>query len=257
MAKNTSPDCKQCRREGMKLFLKGERCLTKCAFDKRPVVPGQHGTARKKFSEYGMQLREKQKVHTFDLKTFVNEKREAKREESMNKLISQVMPNMNRNVGLPGMNSTNRAKKPMSMEDMLKNIDKAVERLEKEEAQKKANINGNRTSVGKIDPIKVPSSMANDSNIDPLKVTGHKEVKKDVKTFKPVNNEVDFAAKITNKVNKTVKDKEHNSENITKSVNNKVIDNKIETKSVNDDKYGSDYVTDDQFFDDFFADDDD
>ncbi len=201
--------------------------------------------------------REKQKVHTFDLKTFVNEKREAKREESMNKLISQVMPNMNRNVGLPGMNSTNRAKKPMSMEDMLKNIDKAVERLEKEEAQKKANINGNRTSVGKIDPIKVPSSMANDSNIDPLKVTGHKEVKKDVKSFKPVINEVDFAAKITNKVNKTVKDKEHNSENITKSVNNKVIDNKIETKSVNDDKYGSDYVTDDQFFDDFFADDDD
>ena len=62
MAKNTSPDCKQCRREGMKLFLKGERCLTKCSFDKRPVVPGQHGTAKKKFSEYGMQLREKQKV---------------------------------------------------------------------------------------------------------------------------------------------------------------------------------------------------
>lgn len=62
MAKNTSPDCKQCRREGCKLFLKGERCLTKCSFDKRPVVPGQHGTARKKVSEYGIQLREKQKV---------------------------------------------------------------------------------------------------------------------------------------------------------------------------------------------------
>ena len=62
MAKNTSPDCKQCRREGCKLFLKGERCLTKCSFDKRPVVPGQHGTARKKISEYGIQLREKQKV---------------------------------------------------------------------------------------------------------------------------------------------------------------------------------------------------
>ena len=62
MAKNTSPDCKQCRREGMKLLLKGARCLTKCSFDKRPVVPGQHGTAKKKFSEYGMQLREKQKV---------------------------------------------------------------------------------------------------------------------------------------------------------------------------------------------------
>ena len=62
MAKSTSPDCKQCRREGCKLFLKGERCLTKCSFDKRPVVPGQHGTARKKISEYGLQLREKQKV---------------------------------------------------------------------------------------------------------------------------------------------------------------------------------------------------
>ena len=62
MAKNNSPDCKQCRREGCKLFLKGERCLTKCSFDKRPTVPGQHGTGRKKVSEYGLQLREKNKV---------------------------------------------------------------------------------------------------------------------------------------------------------------------------------------------------
>ena len=64
MAKNTSPDCKQCRREGVKLFLKGERCLTKCSFDKRQTVPGQHGSSnmRKKVSEYGLQLREKQKV---------------------------------------------------------------------------------------------------------------------------------------------------------------------------------------------------
>ena len=62
MAKNTSPDCKQCRREGCKLFLKGERCLTKCAFDKRPVAPGPHTATRKKVSEYGIQLREKQKV---------------------------------------------------------------------------------------------------------------------------------------------------------------------------------------------------
>ena len=62
MARTIQPDCRQCRREGCKLFLKGERCLTKCSFDKRPVVPGQHGTARKKISEYGIQLREKQKV---------------------------------------------------------------------------------------------------------------------------------------------------------------------------------------------------
>lgn len=62
MARSTSPDCKQCRREGVKLFLKGERCLTKCSFDKRPVAPGPHTNTRKKVSEYGMQLREKQKV---------------------------------------------------------------------------------------------------------------------------------------------------------------------------------------------------
>jgi len=64
MARNTSPDCKQCRREGCKLFLKGERCLTKCSFDKRPVGPGQHGADKKKVSEYRLQLREKNKVRT-------------------------------------------------------------------------------------------------------------------------------------------------------------------------------------------------
>lgn len=63
MAKYTDAKCRQCRREGCKLFLKGERCTSgKCAIDRRPVVPGQHGAARKKFSEYGLQLREKQKV---------------------------------------------------------------------------------------------------------------------------------------------------------------------------------------------------
>lgn len=62
MAKYTSADCRQCRREGCKLFLKGERCLTKCSFDKRPTVPGQHGAAKKKMSGYALQLREKQKV---------------------------------------------------------------------------------------------------------------------------------------------------------------------------------------------------
>lgn len=63
MAKYTGADCKICRREGCKLFLKGERCLTKkCAFERRPSVPGVHGAARKKITEYGLQLREKQKV---------------------------------------------------------------------------------------------------------------------------------------------------------------------------------------------------
>jgi len=63
MARCTGADCRECRREGCKLFLKGERCTTKkCAMERRPVAPGQHGTSRKKATEYGTQLREKQKV---------------------------------------------------------------------------------------------------------------------------------------------------------------------------------------------------
>ena len=64
MARYIGPVCRLCRREGLKLFLKGERCYTeKCAIDRRAYIPGQHGQARKgKVSEYGRQLREKQKV---------------------------------------------------------------------------------------------------------------------------------------------------------------------------------------------------
>lgn len=62
MAKYKDSKCRQCRREGAKLFLKGERCYKGvCAFEKRPTPPGQHGAGRKKVSEYGIQLREKQK----------------------------------------------------------------------------------------------------------------------------------------------------------------------------------------------------
>ena len=63
MARYTGASCRQCRREGMKLFLKGDRCYTdKCAVVKRNYAPGQHGQGRKKLSNYGLQLREKQKV---------------------------------------------------------------------------------------------------------------------------------------------------------------------------------------------------
>ncbi len=63
MAKYTGPDCRLCRREGCKLFLKGERCLTKkCAIERKNSAPGVHGTSRKKPTEYSLQLREKQKV---------------------------------------------------------------------------------------------------------------------------------------------------------------------------------------------------
>ena len=63
MARYTGPSCRLCRREGAKLFLKGDRCFGgKCAFTKRPNAPGQHKQMRRKVSEYGMQLREKQKI---------------------------------------------------------------------------------------------------------------------------------------------------------------------------------------------------
>ena len=63
MARYTGSVCRLCRREGIKLFLKTDRCVTpKCAIERRAYVPGQHGQGRKKFSEYGTQLREKQKV---------------------------------------------------------------------------------------------------------------------------------------------------------------------------------------------------
>ena len=64
MARNRDASCRQCRREGMKLYLKGDRCYSKdkCAFERRPTPPGQHGAKRSKASEYGLQLREKQKV---------------------------------------------------------------------------------------------------------------------------------------------------------------------------------------------------
>ena len=63
MARYTGSVCRQCRRENMKLFLKGDRCFSdKCSYDRRGYPPGQHGQRRSKQSDYGMQLREKQKV---------------------------------------------------------------------------------------------------------------------------------------------------------------------------------------------------
>jgi small subunit ribosomal protein S4 len=63
MARNTDAKCRQCRREGEKLFLKGEKCFTdKCAIERRSYAPGQHGQRNTRLSDYGVQLREKQKV---------------------------------------------------------------------------------------------------------------------------------------------------------------------------------------------------
>ena len=66
MARYTGAVCRLCRREGQKLFLKGSRCYgEKCALNKREYAPGQHGQSRKKLSEYGLQLREKQKAKRY------------------------------------------------------------------------------------------------------------------------------------------------------------------------------------------------
>src|ERR687887_2926638 len=66
MARDTSPQCKQCRREGQKLFLKGERCFSdKCGVERRSYPPGEHGRGRMRQSEYRQQLREKQKARRY------------------------------------------------------------------------------------------------------------------------------------------------------------------------------------------------
>jgi small subunit ribosomal protein S4 len=66
MARDTSPQCKQCRREGQKLFLKGARCFTdKCGVERRSYAPGEHGRGRMRHSEYRLQLREKQKARRY------------------------------------------------------------------------------------------------------------------------------------------------------------------------------------------------
>ena len=63
MARNLDPKCRQCRREGEKLFLKGEKCMSdKCAIERRNQAPGQHGAKQTRLSDYGTQLREKQKI---------------------------------------------------------------------------------------------------------------------------------------------------------------------------------------------------
>ena len=87
MARYTGPVCRLCRREGTKLFLKGDRCTSgKCALDRRSTAPGQHGAANKKMREYGLQMREKQKTRRYYgvlERQFVNYYEEAARKEGM------------------------------------------------------------------------------------------------------------------------------------------------------------------------------
>ena len=109
MARYTGASCRQCRREGMKLFLKGDRCYTdKCSVGRRSYAPGQHGQGRKKLSEYGLQLRAKQATrryygilegqfrHYYELA----EKREGKTGEQLLSIIETRLDNVVYRMGL-------------------------------------------------------------------------------------------------------------------------------------------------------------
>ena len=111
MARYTGPACKICRREGKKLFLKGERCTSgMCALERRKTAPGQHGAATKKQREYGMQLREKQTAKRYYgvlEKQFKNYFVEADRQEGMTgenllKLIERRLDNVVYRMGIAG-----------------------------------------------------------------------------------------------------------------------------------------------------------
>lgn len=117
MAKYTESDCRLCRREGAKLFLKGERCYSaKCALTRRPVAPGQHGAGRKKVSEYGLQLREKQKAkRTYGVlekqfrKTYrTAEKLKGQTGENLLQLLERRLDNVVYRLGIAGSRSQAR-----------------------------------------------------------------------------------------------------------------------------------------------------
>ena len=98
MARYTGPVCKLCRREGTKLFLKGDRCTSgKCALDRRSTAPGQHGAATKKQREYGMQLREKQKTKNYFEEA---DRREGMTGENLLKLIERRLDNVVYRMGM-------------------------------------------------------------------------------------------------------------------------------------------------------------
>src|ERR1700709_1505295 len=111
MARSIDPKCKKCRREGMKLFLKGERCLTeKCAIERRADPPGQHGRGRIKSSEYLLQLRKKEKVIRYygvlerQFRTYYERasRREGITGDNLLRMLETRLDNAVHPLGLPG-----------------------------------------------------------------------------------------------------------------------------------------------------------
>jgi small subunit ribosomal protein S4 len=161
----TDSVCRQCRREGEKLFLKGDRCYSeKCAVQKRPFVPGQHGQKRKqKTSEYGLQLREKQKtkrIYGVLEKQFRNYYQKAERQkgiagENLLVLLERRLDNVVFRLGLAS--SRKEARQLVTHDHFMIN-------------GKKANIASMLVAVG--DNIQVKPSMVDSPKFQELKAAG-------------------------------------------------------------------------------------
>ena len=182
MARYTEADCRLCRREGCKLFLKGDRCVSnKCSFDRRPTVPGVHADAKKKNSEYQKQLREKQKVkraygvleNQFRKYYDEAERQKGKTGEIMLSLLERRLDNVVYRLGFAG--SRDQAKQMVSHSMFLLN-------------GKKANIPSMQVKVGDVISVK-----DNKKDIELFKEL------KDVKLVTPKWLEVDIE-KLTGKV---------------------------------------------------------
>ncbi len=200
--------------------------------------------------------RKKEEVHLFDLKGYVN----AKKEEKMSALVNQVMPGLGNKM----------SGRPASPADLIKNIDAKIAELEKEELERKKNITPK--PIGKIEPAKIPVPKKDFSDltkkVDAKIAELEKEEKKvldkttDKKEKLPNISSEDFAARITKNVNGSISkfEEKKSSDNKSEVINNKPkVDNDNKTNIDNKpkiDNYNEDFVSDDEFFDDFFADDD-
>ena len=182
MARYTEADCRLCRREGCKLFLKGDRCVSnKCAFDRRPTVPGVHADAKKKVSEYQKQLREKQKVKRAygvlekQFRKYYDEaeRQKGKTGEIMLSLLERRLDNVIYRLGFAG--SRDQAKQMVTHSMFLLN-------------GKKANIPSMQVKVGDVISVK-----ENKKDIELFKEL------KDVKLVTPKWLEV-YIEKLTGKV---------------------------------------------------------
>lgn len=187
--------------------------------------------------------RNKEEVHLFDLKGYVN----AKKEEKMSALVNQVMPGLGNKM----------SGRPTSPADLIKNIDAKIAELEKEERERK----NKSQAISKIDPVKMPTTSKKNP-ADLIKGIDAKiaelEKKENKKISKEKNNDLsnisskDFADKIIKNVNKAVQ-KEDIKKDSTKNIK---VDKTNSNKKDKTSNYNDNYVTDDEFFDDFFADDD-